>query len=219
MIGVLILAGAAVVGLIWWFSEEQSLKRRLRTAPTFTLGELPEAQIGRVIGRASALRQQLVGPLSGRPCVCYTARVEQHHSTGNSNYWKTIISETRVVPFVLEDGTGRAIVDATGAKIMLDFDARSQSGTFDDPTEAEREFLARHGQQGQGWVFNKHLRYREAIIGLGETIAVLGAGTREPDPNAAPTDYRGAQPTLVRLTSSARYPLVISDDPSTTRRD
>jgi hypothetical protein len=65
----------------------------------------------------------------------------------------------------------------------------------------------------------KRLRYREAIVAIGEIISVLGSGTREPDPQAAPADYRGGQPTLIRLTSSPRYPLVISDDPSTTRRD
>jgi hypothetical protein len=122
------------------------------------------------------------------------------------------------VPFVLEDGSGRAIVDATAARIAIDFDGRSQSGTFDDPTEAERAFLARHGEKGQGWIFNRRLRYREAVIAEGETIAVLGAGTREPDPDAPPSEaYRGDAPTRLRLTSSPRYPLVISDDASLTR--
>src|SRR5207248_4101663 len=108
-------------------------------------------------------------------------------------------TETRLVPFALEDGTGRAIVDPAFAKIALDFDSRSTSGTLDDPNESERAFLERHGETGRGWIFNKKLRYREACIEVGETIAVLGAGTREPDPQAAPSGYRDAQPTLLRL--------------------
>src|SRR6185295_9179905 len=104
------------------------------------------------------------------------------------------------------------------ARVALDFDSNSTSSTSGDPTAQERAFLERHGARDQGW-FTKRLRYREAIIAIGETISVLGSGTREPDPQAAPADYRGGQPTLIRLTSSPRYPLVISDDPSTTRRD
>ena len=215
----LLAIGAAAFGLFWWSSEDRRIKHQLRHAPTYSLGEMPEAQLGRLIGQAVVLREQLAGPISGRPCVYYIAKVEEYRSTGRFSNWKTIITEARGVPFVLQDGTGRAIVDATGAKIALDFDTRSRSGTFDNPTENERAFLDRHGEHGRRWIFNKHLRYREAIIEIGETIAVLGAGTREPDPSATPTGYRDDQPTLLRLTSSSRYPLVISDDPSTLRRD
>src|ERR1051325_8598901 len=129
-------AGAG--GLFYWLSEERTLKRRLRKSPTFTLRELPENSAGRVIGRAAVWKEQITGPLTGRPCVCDTAVVEQHSRSNNTTtYWKTIVRETRVVPFVLEDGTGRAIVDAAHAKLLLDFDAKSTSGTFNDPSSAE----------------------------------------------------------------------------------
>jgi hypothetical protein len=119
---------------------------------------------------------------------------------------------------VLTDGTGRAIIDPTGAEIALDFDSRSSSGTFDNANEAEEAFLARHHQKSQGWVFNKGLRYREAVIHIGETIAVLGEGVREPDPDGSPTsEYRGAAPTRLRLTSTPRFPLVISDNAGATQ--
>ena len=71
---------------------------------------------------------------------------------------------------------------------------------------------------GLGTALFESLRYREAMIEVGETVAVLGSGVREPDPNAPPeAAYRGAPPTPLRLTSSPRFPLIISDDPSTTR--
>lgn len=207
-----------VVGAFWYFSDSQKIRRQLRKMAAKPIGQLRDDELGKVVGRARALEAVLTAPLTGRSCVYFTATVEEHRSTGKTHYWKTIIKETRGVPFVLEDGSGRAIVDATAARIAIDFDGRSQSGTFDDPTEAERAFLARHGEKGQGWIFNRRLRYREAVIAEGETIAVLGAGTREPDPDAPPSEaYRGDAPTRLRLTSSPRYPLVISDDASLTR--
>ena len=61
------------------------------------------------------------------------------------------------------------------------------------------------------------LRYREAVIEVGETIAILGSGIREPDLEARPDGdaYRAMAGTRLRLTGSRRYPLVISDAAST----
>jgi hypothetical protein len=192
--------------------------RKLRNARSFAIAELAEGQAGRVIGEAFPIGVTLQGPLTGRDCVYYIAKVEQHHSTGRSSYWKTIVEEERGVPFALTDGTGRAIVDPTHAEIALDFDSKSTSGTFDDANDVERAFLERHHESSQGWLFNKSLRYREAVIHVGERIAVLGEGVREPDPDAEPSgDYRGAAPTRLRLTSTPRFPLVISDSPDATQ--
>ena len=67
-------------------------------------------------------------------------------------------------------------------------------------------------------MFNKAIQYLEAVIHVGETVAILGSAVREPDPDAPPGDgYREGPPTRLRFTSSARYPLRISDDTTTTR--
>ena len=214
VIGIAGFAGWA----FWYYGDDQTIRRQLRNAPTKRIQELRDDELAKVVGRARALSETLEAPLTGRRCVYFIATVEEHRSSGKSSYWKTIIRETRGVPFMLEDASGRALIDATGARIAIDFDGKSQSGTFDDPTPIEQAFLARHGQKGEGWVFNKSLRYREAVIEEGETISVLGSGTREPDPDSPPTEaYRGDAPTRLRLTSSRKYPLVISDDPRTTR--
>jgi hypothetical protein len=215
---VIILIVIVIAIFAWYFGKTQRLKRQLKAAKPWTLNELPEDTHGRVIGQARMLGEQLQGPLTGRPCVYYIAQVEEQRSTGRSSYWRTIASETRGVAFILEDGTGRAIIDPNGAEVALNFDGNSKSGTFNKADPVQEAFLARHGQKSEGWVFNKTLRYREAMIEIGETVAVLGSGTREPDPDAAPeAAYRGAPATRLRLTSSSRFPLIISDDPSTTK--
>jgi hypothetical protein len=213
----LILGIGGFVLLAWYFSPSARLKRELKATPRIPLRELPESTRARVVGAARTLEGMLEAPLTGRACLYYVITVEQHHSTGRSSYWKTIIREERGVTFLLDDGTGRAIVDPSAAKVALDVDGRGDSGTFDEPNERETAFLQRHGTSGQGWVFNKRLRYREAVIEVGETVAIVGEGVREPDPAAAPeAAYRGDQPTRVRMTSSARFPLLISDSPDTT---
>ena len=212
------LAIVIVLILAFAFSKSARLKRKLRAAKAWAIGDLPEDTLGRVVGQARPLANTLQGPLTGRACVYYVATVEEQRSNGRSSYWKTIITESQGVPFLLEDPTGRAVVDPTSAEVALDFDGKSSSGTFHDANQIQEAFLTKYGKTSSGWVFNKSLRYREAMIEVGETIAVLGQGVREPDPNAPPEDaYRGAPRTQLRLTSSAQFPLVISDDPTTTQ--
>jgi hypothetical protein len=202
----------------WYFSKANRLKRALRDAKAMPIGQLPENTPGKVVGQAHPVGQTLVGPLTGRPCLYYIAIVEQHVSTGRSSYWKQIIKEEMGVAFQVVDSSGRAIVDPRGAEVVLTFDGTSKSGTFSDADPVQEAFLQRHGQSSKGWVFNKGLRYKEAMIEINETVAILGSGIREPDPMMAPAqDYRSGPPTLLRLTSSPKFPLVISDDHTTTQ--
>lgn len=212
---VILLIVGAIALVAWYFSKGNRLKRQLRAARPWPIAELPEDTLGKITGQARVLGGTLVGPLTGRACLYYVATVQERRSNGRSSYWRTIISESAGVPFMLEDGTGRALVDPTNADVALEFDGNSSSGTFHDADPRQEAFLARHGKKSTGWIFNKGLRYREAMIEVGETIAVMGSGVREPDPEAPPEEaYRGAPRTRLRLTSSTRYPLVISDDPT-----
>lgn len=158
-----------------------------------------------MIGEAQLLDGHMRAPLSGRPCLAWSVHVEQLRPNGRGRSdWYPLIRDTRVVSFGLADGTGRAIVDAVGATLVLDYDTRSTSGILDDPTEAERAFLARYKVSGKGLVFNKDLRYREAVIEIGERIAVLGTVSRDPSSQA------------LRIVRSEKQPLLISDDAAVT---
>lgn len=183
-------------------------RHMLRQMPAKRIADLGDGELGKAVGRARVVDQSLTAPLSGRRCIYYIAEVWDHSTQ------KHIIREARAVVFALEDDSGLALVDAMGARIELDV-AKSASDTFHDPTDAQRAFLARFDEPVHGWFFARSLQYSEAVIEDGKTIAVLGAGTREPDPEAPPTDaYRGEPRTRLRLTSSRKHPLAISDHPA-----
>jgi hypothetical protein len=211
--GSIVLAALVVSGAMKYFSAENRLKRTLRAVRVWPIGELPEGTLGRVIGDAQPIDRVLQSPLTGRRCLYYVARVEGNRS-GN---WHTRFEEKDGVPFLLTDDSGRAIIDPSCADAALTFDHDSRSDTVGDPTPTEAAFLAKHGGKAKGWIFNEKLRYVEAVIEPGKRIAVLGSGVRDPDPQGTPAEgYRSAAPTLLRLTSSPRHPLMISNDPSTT---
>lgn len=204
---------AAVVFVCWYFSKDQRIKRELAAAQRWPIAELPDSTLGRIVGAAKPIGEALTSPLGGRKCIYYLTVV----MTGGK-YPKVVAREERSMPCVIEDDSGSAIVDVEGAEMVLGEDSVTSSGTFDNATENERAFLTRNNQAPTGTVLNR-LVYRESTISVDETIAVLGAGVREPDPDAPPTDaYRGAPAMRLRLTSSPRWKLRISDHRSTLGR-
>lgn len=213
-----VMAGVAIIaaGLLW--NEKAKIRRQLRAAPRVAIGELREGRTGRVVGQVGD-GHTIQAPLTGRSCVFYEATVEQYRSNGKSGSWRQVAREVNGVPFVLDDGSGRAIVDPSGARVAVDIDMTTRSGTFDDATPVEEQFLTRHGLRSAGWVFNKSLRYREGVIEIGETIAVMGQGVREPDPDAVGKvgGYRSGPPTRLRLGGWSRHPILLSDAPDTLR--
>lgn len=217
---ILIIVGLFVVFAAWWWSEANRVKRKIRKAELVQIAKYPHGGLKRIVGKLSMDREPLVAPLTGRPCAAYEVVVEERRSSGKSSSWHTLVREVELLPFILDDGTGRAFVDPTGAKLAITSDERSQSGTFDDATEREEAFLARHGQSSEGWVFNRSLRYREGVLEIGEDVAVLGRGALSFDdrPAQSPHDggYRqGGQATKVRVCAGPKDPLYISDDTST----
>jgi hypothetical protein len=211
-----IAAGVAIVAASLVWNEKARIRRELRSALRVDIGELREGRTGRVVGKVGD-GETLQAPFTQRSCVFYEATVEEFRSSGKTGSWRQVVREARGVPFVLDDGTGRAIIDPNGARVDVDIDMTTRSGTFDDATPVEEQFLTRHGMRSTGWLLNKSLRYREGVIEVGETIAVMGQGVREPDPDAVGKvgGYRSGPPTRLRLGGSPRHPILLSDAPDT----
>ena len=129
--------------------------------------------------------------------------------------WTTLLSTGDGLPFLIDDGTGRALIEPTDAHVSLVADVTlGDDVNLADPSDRARMFLARHGVSSG----IKRLRFEEGIIEPGEVVAVAGAGMREPDPDGAAsmTGYRDLPATRLRLSATPRAPLYISDRPGTT---
>jgi hypothetical protein len=189
------------------------LRQRLRAAPLWTLADLPEDTWARITGVARPLGGRVLeAPLSGRLCLYYSVAVEEVRAGGSIT---VLAGEQEGLPFVLEDRGGRAVIDPAHARISTAFDHVTESRALFDAGPRERALLERYELVHRDWFQIDSLRYCEAIIEVDEPLTVVGSGTREPDPEAPAGGgaYRDDRPTRIRLTGSARYPLMISDDP------
>jgi hypothetical protein len=157
----------------------------------------------------------LEAPLSGRLCAYYSievlGRMRRPPSFGRRGDRQPdiVANEDEAVPFELEVDGRRAVIDPADAWISSGFDHRRTGAT----NERERALCMRLGLDRVSFDW-AHLTFREAILGIGERIALFGAGIREPDHDGSAGEhgYREGAPTRFRFTGSARFPLVIRDD-------
>jgi hypothetical protein len=127
---------------------------------------------GRLVGDAS-----LVSPLSQRPCAYYKLVVERVHPQPQPV--ERIAYQARGQSFVIEDESGRALVDPDLALVEVDYDRQLEvDGRGRLPQEVV-ELLRRLDVVGEKVIV------REGVLAIGETIAVHGRMVRELDDDAA----------------------------------
>jgi len=174
----------------------------------------------RMPGPGGAPPAQLTVGTATHPTASHTQSPERDAPTQaepGDPAWSILASETGATAFVIHDETGRAVVEPAAAKFDLGFEPSVAFGGVAELTPSQRDFFARHriADQLAGPLDGRSafLRYTEAAIAVGEAVTVVGAGTREADPDAAaPDHYRGDPPTRLRFSASARRPLVIRND-------
>jgi hypothetical protein len=151
------------IGVSFFFRGFPFLKRKhlIQDTPTSTVrgASIGAVEVsGTVVGPYT-----LISPLSEADCLYYHAIAR-----GSSGEEKNAKEETLYVPFFLDDGTGRVMVDPRGAEIEL------QPSVDDEysPSSGDaftRHFLVRHGISSE---YPAHLQ--EYCIRPGDQLFVLG---------------------------------------------
>ena len=125
-----------------------------------------------------------------------------------------LASEQECTRFLLVDGSAHALVDPNAATLLVDRDHTHEVTGTNELEPREHELFARR-RIAPNWFTTEHVLIGESVIEIGDTLAVVGSGVREPDPSALPEGlYRAEAVTLIALTGSDAHPLLITDDAS-----
>jgi hypothetical protein len=217
--GMAAVAGGAALAA-WYYAPRQKILRALREVSVTPVRDAIDGELVRVVGRLRPGPRLLQAPLSGRACALFEVEVDLKVKRGKSSQWRPLIRESEAIDFFLEDDTGRALVRIAERQTALVLDHEQRSGFLDDPTPALEAYVARHGHETTGgFGLNRTLRYREGVLEPDETVAVLGRGRWEddPDPGAARAGegYRAsARRKRLVIEPSALSPVRVSDDPA-----
>jgi hypothetical protein len=158
-----------VMGVYLFFRGFRFLKGKhlMEDTPTSTVRAAPLGAVelsGTVVGPYT-----LISPLSEADCFFYQAIAR-----GSSGEEKKAIEETLYVPFFLDDGTGRVLVDPRGAETELQPSVENEYSPSSGDTFT-RHFLVRHGISSE---FPAQLK--EYCIRAGDRLYVLGTLRENP---------------------------------------
>ncbi len=116
---IFVAALAATAAYSFWYAFKAWGKNRvIEDTPTSRVRSAAQGYVelsGRGILPADSHTR---GPLTGTPCAWWRYKIEQRGYSGRSRSWSTIDSGTSTVPFMLDDGTGRCLIDPRGAEVF-----------------------------------------------------------------------------------------------------
>jgi len=178
IIGVICIA-ISIGFATYYFNTKQVVIRKLSKILPKPIGSLKTNELSKITGKALHVKEPLLAPFSKRPCIFYSIKIQQKRSNGKSTYWKTIVKEEKFQEFFVKRNRDYVIVQPTQIPknylSHLVVDKKVSSGTFNDPTPEFLQLLKSYNITSTGILgFNKSLRYKEAIIEIGEQITVAG---------------------------------------------
>lgn len=136
----------------------------------------------------------LLAPITARHCYYYRTLVWEWKQSGKNKQWCKIASECMYVPFLVDDNTGRMLVNPRGADLDLhrDFEQEfcdSLFTTAHPAPENVRTFLARHGV-----ITNNKIKVEEFSIKPKNALFILGTITENRDFEIKPQAIRDPEP-------------------------
>ena len=106
-----------LIAVISLFASVSTLRRRraITDTPTSRIASAAQGYV-ELMGTGKPLdHPPLLSHLTHLPCIWYRYHVEEKSS---SNKWETVSRGESEVPFILDDGSGRCVVDVEGAEIL-----------------------------------------------------------------------------------------------------
>lgn len=168
-----------------------------------TIREVPHDWTGWVRGRLVG-DAQLVAPLSQRPCAYYKLVVERNHPQPQPP--ERIAYQARGQSFVIEDESGRALVDPDLALVEVDYDRQLEIDGRGRLPQPVVELLRRLDVVGEKVIV------REGVLAMGEVVVVHGRMVHEADDDLGTAASGSEQrPRRLRVRSPGQDRVFISE--------
>lgn len=193
-------------------TTKNTIIREFKKSRKKSMNSIRECEYVKVIGKAKAINDPLLAPLSGRLCVYYHVLVE----VKGDKSWRKIINDEKYQDFYIESQSEIAKVELTTLhksmkRYYLVKDYKHNSGFRNDAPKQLEAYLELHSKKSTGlFGINKTIRYTEGVIEINETIGVKGIANRvtlkEPI-----VGYSYSK--ILTLTGTKKEKLLVTDEP------
>jgi hypothetical protein len=166
--------------------------KRVAKARSSTVAEAREGRV-RLEGRAEKHKLLLTSPGHEQPCLAFRLEVERIIGEYTKQpTWQLIYTDSKMVPFILRDDTGEALIEADPRVICeLQSEATIEQGLLGSLPPHLRQLLKKEGIQLKGLILNKSLKVLERRLDVGEPCTVVGEVSHL-EATDGPETYRSA---------------------------
>lgn len=117
-------------GIYWFFKGFKIYRgyRVLADTPEIPIRSIPMGLV-EIHGKAKPAAEKLVdSPVTGTPCLFYKVDIEKYIKDKHGGHWSHYKTDLEGLPFYLDDGTGKVLVNPFGAEYDLLQTARREAG-------------------------------------------------------------------------------------------
>lgn len=185
-----LVAVAVSVGVAWWsLTSDHRAKRALRRVAHVRIADVHDGVRVKLIGTVKGAAAPLTSPNRRQECVYYHAWYEElKRGIKGGVGWVSIGDEQHACDFVLEDESGVAMIEGEGLDGVLD-PASYVQVSVESPNE----------------------RGCEAVVGIGQRVAIIGRATLVAVSGNEGALYRDGAPRVVIRVDPEMAPIVTTD--------
>jgi len=112
------ILGLATLYALWYALRSWRQNRLVADTPTSRIRSAAQGYV-ELLGRGTLpAGHENRAPLTGRPCTWWRYEIAEQRGSGRSRRWSTVDRGESEIPFLLDDGTGRCLVDPRGARVF-----------------------------------------------------------------------------------------------------
>ncbi|MFI8480009.1 GIDE domain-containing protein [Pseudomonas sp. NPDC078700] len=159
-------AGTSAAGA-WWCLRQISQARHLLDTPTSKIRSAAQGYVefyGVITEQPDNL---LVGPLTGKPCVWWRFKIEEHVQDDKKRTWRSLESGVSDALLALSDGTGDCLINPKGAQVRTTT-REVWNGSQRHPRIANKGGMLGFLSMG------KKYRYTEERLHVGQPLYAIG---------------------------------------------
>jgi hypothetical protein len=183
-------AAAGAAGGLYLFYRGFRLLQRKRLILNTPASKIRSASMGLVEISGLATGPYVINsPLTQMSCYYYRSIAWQYQQRGKNSEWVKVAEESLHVPFYIDDGSGKLLVDPSGAEMDLHCDLheeynRSVLMSGPEMSASVYGFLSRHGVDS-----GRRIKVEESCIYPKSPLFVLGTLSQNPglDTSVVPT--------------------------------
>lgn len=207
----ILLAGGGLSALLYqaWLRPDRRVANALRSAERSLIAHA-QPGVRKLEGKARQRDALLTAPISGRRCLAYVLIVEEGRALVG---WVPLLRELKAVSFLLQDGTGTAVIEPGEAFELALANTEEGASGGRRPHAPLVEHLRRIGLATESRLgFAKRLRFEEGALSPDGWVTVGGVLGFEPAPEGERKGYR-LPPQVLVMRGHADFPLLLSDEP------